>query len=122
MKHYSLLLVSILIVCVIIMTGCDLKGRGPDLVFPVGDTLEQEEKYTFEWEEAHNALMFHIQISMDSNYENVVFDDSVSGAQVKIDYRCSGATGDYFWRVRSHGGDWTNFNGTEFYVVEPSRK
>lgn len=120
MKHYSLLLVSILIVCVIIMSGCDLKGRGPDLVFPVGDTLEQEEKYTFEWEEALSAQLYHIQLAMDSNYEQLIVEDERCHCMFK--YRMSVNPGKYYWRVRAHKGDWTNFNSAEFYVVEPSRK
>ncbi len=71
----------------------------PVLYLPSNGSLDVEHKINFSWQDK-DADFYHLQIGLDSNFNSLVFDDSLITVNENILEIFSDNTS-YFWRVRS---------------------
>lgn len=81
--------------------GPDDQPDPPQLVSPDNEAFVPEEDIDFEWREAEFVNNYHLQISVDEEFENLAFDNEVGN---RIDVTLEGFTNDnteFWWRVKA---------------------
>ena len=86
--------------------------KSPDLFYPKNNTVGTENNIKFRWEELRDATSYGYQLSVDSEFSNIIRDFSGK----KMDFQFSGLAPftEYWWRVSST-------NGTETLWSAPAK-
>ncbi len=72
----------------------------PALIFPMNAVGNEPSTVALKWNSAINAQSYHVQVSDDSPFRSIVFEDSTLTDTVKVISPLRAAT-KYYWRVRS---------------------
>jgi hypothetical protein len=84
----------------------------PDLIAPVNGETDTDLNLTLDWSDIINFDYYQVQISTNTLFENIIFDNNVStGSSVKIPDLTLDGNSIYYWRVRVKlFGELSNFS------------
>ncbi|MCK4352677.1 hypothetical protein KAW65_04640 [candidate division WOR-3 bacterium] len=96
-----------------------MRTEGPEIIYPVDDTLTRDNSFTFEWETLRNYKVYEIQIAKDKNFSEIVkYDKWIYTTLYR--YFCDTESGTRFWRVCAKKGDRTAWSYAKFFVLPES--
>ena len=74
----------------------------PTLIFPANNAINVTLTPTMDWSDAATATGYHIQISQNNTFANIVFEDNtLTASQVAIPAGTLSGQTQYYWRVQS---------------------
>lgn len=86
----------------------------PDITSPVDGSGREEINPTFDWEEAENADLYHIQVAYDFGFENIVEEVTMSETEYTM-LRTLDYNKQHFFRVRSKlNASYSPWNSIQF--------
>ena len=84
----------------------------PTLLRPLNNSINQLQNPTLLWDSNGYATSFRLQLSTDTNFNNIVFDSTLSNTPLVVRPNFLGLGVKYFWRVNA-----TNSLGTSDWSV-----
>ena len=87
----------------------------PQLIFPANNAQGIINGKTFQWSNVDGAVLYTIEISLDSLFSNFIFQGDV-GLNSKIVSLLSSGT-NYYWRVKSNNGGHESIYSTVYFFT-----
>ncbi len=86
---------------------------------PIGSVFVSQRFPVFYWSSVSGAIGYNIQIDQDSQFNSPDVDNS-SITDTTFTSNVSLADGNWYWRIRSGNGAWSNFSSTQSFRVDAS--
>lgn len=91
----------------------------PALVTPTNNATTMDQMPTLTWEPASGAIMYHVEVSTDEDFANIIDEAGVSGATAyTVDAMLE--AGLYYWRVSAENECGSTSSAVYTFTVEPS--
>ncbi|MCF8242885.1 MAG: peptidylprolyl isomerase [Melioribacteraceae bacterium] len=89
----------------------------PILTSPEEEYQATQNYVTLEWDTVNGAVMYHLQVATDSEFNNLFLDDDVSRNTFNLTNIESGQI-TYYWRVKSNnGGNESEFSDSRTFIT-----